>query len=164
MTGDNDSLSLEHPELASFSQYWYFPTRNHSLFCYYDAKKSLKSNGNAGSRGVGINLWQCSLCILQEPELGRDQMWLFGWFLRNTVIFFSAVQTQRDWMPEELRFAASRGPLLPATNEELPRILSQANGLQNKCFCGKKNNHHGCQVKWLEESGVVKGYDSLSLV
>lgn len=74
------------------------------------------------------------------------------------------IWTQRDWTGGELGFAASNGPALLATNEELPRTLEQANGLQNKCFCGKKNNHHGRQVKWLEKSDVVKVHDSLSLV
>lgn len=64
MIGDNDLFLFEYLELAFFFQYWYFFIRNYLFFCYYDVKKFFKLNGNVGFRGVGINFWQCSLCIL----------------------------------------------------------------------------------------------------
>ena len=37
--------------------------------------------------------------------------------------FNSEIQTQRDWTPEELGSAVSLEPVLPALDQELPRLL-----------------------------------------
>lgn len=79
--------------------------------------------------------WQCWLLWGQEPHLvmylnypardgvrGRPEV-VLSWVPKGCRCLLTGLQAQRDWVYEELGFAASGGPRLAAMREELPRTL-----------------------------------------
>lgn len=101
---------------------------------------------------------------------GRPEV-VLSWVPKGCRCLLTGLQAQRDWVYEELGFAASGGPHLAAMREELPRTLYNKQWSAEQMFSwgwgrwGRAvNNHHGCQAEWLGKSDVVKLYESLSLV
>lgn len=53
---------------------------------------------------------------------GRPEV-VLSWVPKGCRCLLTGLQAQRDWVYEELGFAASGGPRLAAMREELPRTL-----------------------------------------